>query len=183
MVFATRNCTKLAFFPPYIYCPGVVFFMSTNQYNEFDVLKVVELARLKKYEITSAGFAVLDKIDRINTIPKKMRTRKPAVQALHALAEGLVKYDYFSIEERRKLMQEAGMSDAPYKFKGLFNNANAPVAEEDLEEEYIPEDEPKPVSASGDDDNEFDDLDDDSEFDDDYEEEAEEVEETTEEEP
>jgi hypothetical protein len=37
------------------------------------------------------------------------------------------------------------MSDAPYKFKGLFNNANAPVAEEDMEEEFIPEDEPKPV--------------------------------------
>ena len=67
MVFATLYCTKLAYYPAYIYCPGVVFFMSTNQNNEFDVLKVVELARLKKYEITSAGFAVLDKIDRINS--------------------------------------------------------------------------------------------------------------------
>ena len=75
------------------------------------------------------------------------------------------------------------MSDAPYKFKGLFNNANAPVAEEDMEEEFIPEDEPKPVSAASDDDNEFDDIDDDNEFDDDYEDEAEEVEESTEEEP
>jgi hypothetical protein len=160
-----------------------MFFMSTNQNNEFDVLKVVELARYKKYEITSAGFAVLDKIDRINSMPKKMKTRKPAVQALHALSDGLVKYDYFSIEERRKLMQEAGMSDAPYKQRGLFNNANAPMAEEDLEEEYIPEDEPKPITVASEDG--FDEeMDDDADYeDDDFEDESEDSEEATEDEP
>lgn len=120
--------------------------MSTNQNHEFDVLRVVELARHKKYEITSAGFAALDKIDKINNLPKKMKIRKPAVQALFAISEGLVKYDYFTPEQRRKLMQEAGMSNAPYK---QVHNANAPVAEEDMEEEYIPEDEPKIVSNAG----------------------------------
>jgi len=152
--------------------------MSSNQNNEFDVLKVVELARHKKYEITSAGFAALDKIDKINSLPKKMRTRKPAVQALHAIAEGLVKYDYFTPEERRRLLQEAGMSDAPYRNSGV---ANAPVAEEDFEEEYIPEDEPKASSAS-DEEGEFDEMDDDSDYeDDDFEEENEESEEPDEE--
>ena len=127
--------------------------MSSNQNHEFDVLKVVELARQNKYEITSAGFAALDKIEKINTLPKKMRTRKPAVQALFAISEGLVKYDYFSPEQRRKLMQEAGMSDAPFKFA---HNTNAPVAEEDMEEEDLPQEEPK-VNSSSDEDGEFDD--------------------------
>lgn len=49
----------------------------SNLNNEFDVLRVVELARIKKYEITSAGFALLDKIDNLDTLPKKLKNRKP----------------------------------------------------------------------------------------------------------
>ena len=34
------------------------------------------------------------------------------------------------------------MSDAPYKgFKGLFSNSAAPVVEEDIEEDFIPQEE------------------------------------------
>ncbi|MBK6606273.1 MAG: DNA primase [Leptospiraceae bacterium] len=112
--------------------------MSTQ---EFEIGKLIELARHKKYELTSAGFAALDKIERI-AIPKKLKTRKIAVQALHALSDGLVQYGYFSAEERKKLHAEAHMSDAPYKgFKGLFSNSAAPVVEEDIEEDFIPQEE------------------------------------------
>lgn len=130
--------------------------MSNNK-EEFDVLKVVELARYKKYEVTSAGFAVIDKLDKIATIPKKLRTRKNAVQALHVLAEGMLKYDYFSPEERKKLTQEAGMSDAPFKGpKGLFSSS-APVTEDDNDEESIPDEDVKSaVSLSDDEDYEED---------------------------
>ncbi len=112
--------------------------MSTQ---EFEIGKLIELARHKKYELTSAGFAALDKIERI-AVPKKLKTRKIAVQALYALSDGLVQYGYFSADERKKLHAEANMSDAPYKgFKGLFSNSAAPVVEEDIEEDFIPQEE------------------------------------------
>ncbi|HMV42181.1 MAG TPA: DNA primase [Leptospiraceae bacterium] len=112
--------------------------MSTQ---EFEIHKLIELARTKKYELAVAGFAALDKIDRV-PVPKKLKTRKIAVQALYALSDGLVKYDYFTAEQRKKLQAEANMSDAPYKgFKGLFSNSAAPVVEEDIEEDYIPQEE------------------------------------------
>jgi hypothetical protein len=123
--------------------------MSSQNY-EFDVLRVVELARYKKYEITSAGFAALDKIDNIDSLPKKLKNRKPAVQALYAISEKLVNFDYFTPEQRKKLLQEAAMSDAPYKNKNIFSSSNAPVVEEDLEEEFIPQDEPKQNSFDDD---------------------------------
>lgn len=112
--------------------------MSTQ---EFEIGKLIELARHKKYELTSAGFAALDKIERV-AVPKKLKTRKIAVQALYALSDGLIQYGYFSAEERKKLQAEANMSDAPYKgFKGLFSNSAAPVVEEDIEEDFIPQEE------------------------------------------
>lgn len=109
--------------------------------QEFEIGKLIELARKKKYELTSAGFAALDKIERI-AIPKKLKTRKIAVQALYALSEDLIKYGYFSPEERKKMQAEVNMSDAPYKgFKGLFSNSAAPIVEEDTEEDFIPQEE------------------------------------------
>jgi len=108
---------------------------------DFDILKLIELSRYKKYETTVAGFSVLDKIDKID-VPKKLRTRKYAVQALHALSEKLVQFDYFTAEQKKELAAEAAKSDAPYKgFKGLFANTAAPVVEEETEEEFIPQEE------------------------------------------
>jgi hypothetical protein len=110
--------------------------MSVNQ--EFDISKLIELVRVSKYEMTSAGFAALDKIDRL-PVPQKLKNRKIAVQALSVLSEGSIQYGYFSAEERKKLQIETGMSDAPYRgFKNLFT---APKVEEDLQEDYIPQEE------------------------------------------
>jgi hypothetical protein len=148
--------------------------MSTNQ--EFEISKLIELARYKKYEMSCAGFAALDKIDKL-PVAQKLKTRKIAVQALSVLSDNLIQYDYFSLEERKKLQQEAGMSDAPYKgFKNLFT---APKAEEDLDEDYIPQEEEAKydfvtdedgevvATAADDDDEDEDDFDDDDDLDED----------------
>ncbi len=141
--------------------------MSSHQ--EFDILKLVELTRSNKYEMTAVGFAALDKIDKID-IPKKMKSRKFAVQALHAISEKMVQFGYFTAEERKKLQDEANLSDSPYKkdFNNVFakSNSAAPVIEEVTEEEDIPEEEAKPVKVfseddeSGEMDSEEDDFDD-----------------------
>jgi hypothetical protein len=141
--------------------------MSNNNKEEFDILKVVELARYKKYEMASVGFAILDKIDKIAAIPKKMKARKVAVQALYVLSEGLVKFDYFTPEQRRKLMQEAKMSDTPFHGpKGLFVSS-APVTKEELEEEYIPDEEEIKSSSAY----QEEDYDEDEDYEEDYEDE------------
>ncbi len=131
--------------------------MSNNK-EDFDVLKVVELARFKKYELTAAGFAVLDKIDKIPNIPKKLKSRKVAIQAMYVLSEGLVKYDYFTPEQRKELLKQASMSDTPYKkAERLFSKSSSPLVVDDSEEEEIIEEEKKPSFKDGDD--EFDDYD------------------------
>lgn len=123
----------------------------SQQSNEFDIVSLIELAKENKYEKTVAGFLVLDKIERID-IPKKLRSRKLAVQAMYALANDKVKYSYFTKEERIQLEEEAAKSTAPYsKFKGLFGESQAPIAEEDMEEDFIPEEEPKPIQDMDDD--------------------------------
>ncbi len=111
--------------------------MSQNQ--DFQISKLIELARTNKYEMSCAGFAALDKIDKL-PINQKFKTRKNAVQALMVLSDKLIKFDYFSLEERKKLQIETGMSDSPYKHGGR-NLFTAPKVEEDLEEDYIPQEE------------------------------------------
>jgi hypothetical protein len=111
--------------------------MSQNQ--DFKISKLIELARTNKYEMSCAGFAALDKIDKL-PINQKYKTRKNAVQALIALSDGLIKFDYFSLEERKKLQIESGMSDAPFRSGGR-NLFTAPKVQEDLEEDYIPQEE------------------------------------------
>ena len=117
-----------------------------SQKLEFDILSLIELAREKKYERTVAGFAILDKLEKI-PLPKKVRAQKPSIQAIYALANDIIKYDYFTKEQKEELIKEATKSDAPYKkFSGLFGASSAPVIEEDTEEEYIPEEESKSPS-------------------------------------
>jgi hypothetical protein len=129
----------------------------SNSKDDFDILKVVELARFKKYEITAAGFAVLDKIDKIPNIPKKMKSHKVAVQAMYVLSEGLIKYGYFTPEQRRQLLQEANMSDTPYKrAQNLFKTPSPQFVVDDSEEEELPEEKPSYIQSEGDDDDGYD---------------------------
>ena len=119
--------------------------------QEFDILSLIELAREKKYERTVAGFAVLDKLEKLH-LPKKVRSMKPSIQAIYVLSNDVVKYDYFTKEQRVELEKEAAKSDTPYKkFSGLFGDSSAPMIEEDTEEDFIPEEEAKSPNYSDDD--------------------------------
>ncbi|AOP33871.1 DNA primase [Leptospira tipperaryensis] len=134
-----------------------------NQLNpEFDIVTLIELAKRNKYEKAVAGFHTLDRIERLE-LPKKIKARKLAVQAMYALASEEVQYGYFTKEERIVLDQEANITNASYsKFNGLFEAPQAPIAEEDTEEDFIPEEAPRPI-LDGDEDEEGLDADEDEE--------------------
>ncbi|TGK14398.1 DNA primase [Leptospira stimsonii] len=141
-----------------------------NQLNpEFDIVTLIELAKRNKYEKAVAGFHTLDRIERLE-LPKKIKARKLAVQAMFALATEEVQYAYFTKEERIQLDQEANITNASYsKFNGLFEAPQAPIAEEDTEEDFIPEEAPRPI-LDGDEDEDGLDSDDDEDEDEDEEE-------------
>ncbi|WP_000207446.1 hypothetical protein [Leptospira interrogans] len=154
-----------------------------NQNSEFDIVTLIELAKRNKYERAVAGFHTLDRIERLE-LPKKIKARKLAVQAMFALASEEVQYQYFTKEERIQLDREANLTNESYsKFNGLFEAPQAPIAEEDTEEDFIPEEAPRPIldgeddededSLDEDDDDEDEDEDDDNEDEDDFDEDEE----------
>ncbi|WP_025184118.1 hypothetical protein [Leptospira interrogans] len=137
-----------------------------NQNSEFDIVTLIELAKRNKYERAVAGFHTLDRIERLE-LPKKIKARKLAVQAMFALASEEVQYQYFTKEERIQLDREANLTNESYsKFNGLFEAPQAPIAEEDTEEDFIPEEAPRPI-LDGEDDEDEDSLDEDEDDDDD----------------
>ncbi|WP_010569508.1 hypothetical protein [Leptospira broomii] len=119
--------------------------MTQHQNSEFDIVTLIELAKKNKYERAVAGFQILDRIDRLD-LPKKIKARKLAVQAMFALSNEEVQYKYVTKEERAAIEQDARITDPAYsKFNGLFEAPQAPIAEEDTEEDFIPEETPKPL--------------------------------------
>ncbi|UML77812.1 hypothetical protein [Leptospira interrogans] len=137
-----------------------------NQNSEFDIVTLIELAKRNKYERAVAGFHTLDRIERLE-LPKKIKARKLAVQAMFALASEEVQYQYFTKEERIQLDREANLTNESYsKFNGLFEAPQAPIAEEDTEEDFIPEEAPRPI-LDGEDDEDEDSLDEEEDDDDD----------------
>ncbi|WP_232410865.1 DNA primase [Leptospira kirschneri] len=145
-----------------------------NQNSEFDIVTLIELAKRNKYERAVAGFHTLDRIERLE-LPKKIKARKLAVQAMFALANEEVQYQYFTKEERIQLDKEANLTNESYsKFNGLFEAPQAPIAEEDTEEDFIPEEAPRPIlDGEEDEEDSLDEEDDDDDEDDDNEDEDE----------
>lgn len=136
-----------------------------NQNSEFDIVTLIELAKRNKYERAVAGFHTLDRIERVE-LPKKIKARKLAVQAMFALASEEIQYQYFTKEERIQLDREANLTNESYsKFNGLFEAPQAPIAEEDTEEDFIPEEAPRPI-LDGEDEDSLDEDDDEDEDDD-----------------
>lgn len=86
---------------------------------------------------------------------------------MFALASEEVQYQYFTKEERIQLDREANLTNESYsKFNGLFEAPQAPIAEEDTEEDFIPEEAPRPI-LDGEDDEDEDSLDEDDDDDED----------------
>ncbi|OOV49206.1 DNA primase [Leptospira kirschneri serovar Grippotyphosa] len=147
-----------------------------NQNSEFDIVTLIELAKRNKYERAVAGFHTLDRIERLE-LPKKIKARKLAVQAMFALANEEVQYQYFTKEERIQLDKEANLTNESYsKFNGLFEAPQAPIAEEDTEEDFIPEEAPRPILDGEEDDDDDEDDDNEDEDEDDFDEDEEESE-------
>jgi len=61
--------------------------------REIEISKILGLSKSKKYEITCASFDVVDHIFKVE-IPRSMKHRKLAVQAMNMLAEGHIQYGY-----------------------------------------------------------------------------------------
>ncbi|MCZ8238263.1 MAG: DNA primase [Leptospiraceae bacterium] len=153
-----------------------------SQNNDFDIVKLIELSRHKKYESTVAGFGAIDKLERI-AIPKKMRSRKIAVQALHALSENLVQYKYLSTDEKDSIQAEVNRRNPNYNRNNpILAPTSAPISDEISEEDELPADEtafkPDYVDDRYNEDNmqEEGDIDDEDEDDDDADEDEEEEE-------
>lgn len=140
--------------------------MSQSQKEDFDIVSLIELCREKKYETCVAGFSTIDKIEKI-TLPKKLKNRKLTVQALYSLTNDLIQWKYLTKEERDKIQAEKD------KIAGVTSTTStsfAPHAEEDIDEDFIPEEEARKPELMDEDgyENEFgDDEDDDSDDDDD----------------
>ncbi|MCW7487818.1 DNA primase [Leptospira meyeri] len=144
--------------------------MSQSHKEDFDIVSLIELCREKKYETCVAGFSTIDKIEKI-TLPKKLKNRKLTVQALYALTNDMVQWKYLSSEEKALLQAEKD------KLAGVTSTAGtsfAPHAEEDIEEDFIPEEEARKPELEdgfedefGDDSEDEEEEEDDDDFDDD----------------
>ena len=73
--------------------------------KEFEISKLLQITKGNKYEACVAAFEVIGNLERLD-IPRKYHTRKHAVQAMVALSEGIIKYDYIDDETRAKLEEE-----------------------------------------------------------------------------
>jgi hypothetical protein len=121
--------------------------MSQTHKEDFDIVALIELCRERKYETCVAGFGAIDKIEKI-TLPKKLKNRKLTVQALYALTNDLIQWKYLSKEEREKIQEEKDKISGVSSTQG---SSFAPHAEEDTEEDFIPEEEArKPESLDED---------------------------------
>lgn len=111
--------------------------MSQSPKEDFDIVSLIELVREKKYETCVAGFGTIDKIDKIS-LPKKLKNRKLTVQALYTLTNDLIQWKYLTKDERDKIQAEKD------KLAGVTSTTGAsfaPHAEEDIDEDFIPEEE------------------------------------------
>ncbi len=61
--------------------------------KDIEIAKILYLARTKKYEVTCATFDTVDHIFKID-LPRSLKSRKLAVQALSLIADGIIKYGY-----------------------------------------------------------------------------------------
>ncbi len=69
--------------------------------DSIGISEILNLSKEKKFEITCASFDVVDHIFKID-IPKPLRNRKLAVQAMSLLVNGNIQYGYEIKEENQK---------------------------------------------------------------------------------
>lgn len=66
---------------------------SGHPVKQFEINKVLDLTKGNKYEVACASFDVVDHIFKLD-VPRGMKGRKLAVQAMSLLGDGQVKFGY-----------------------------------------------------------------------------------------
>ena len=115
--------------------------------KDFSISDLLKITEYNKYEAAVAGMEVINHLEQMS-YPKKHINRKPAVKAMMALSEGMIKYDYIDDEARIQLEEELkdrARIQAQSALDGIFSTpgSSAPAVDEsneDLEEigETIP---------------------------------------------
>jgi len=104
---------------------------------ELQISDLLKITSVNKYAAAVAAFEVVDNAYMLD-LPAKWSTRKAAVQSMMALSREIVKFDFISDEQRRKLDEELHASGHSGSAEALFRGSlAAPVpgeSEDDLEE-------------------------------------------------
>ena len=132
--------------------------------REFEISKLLQITRTDKYATAVAAFEVIDQAERLD-LPRKWKNRKPAVQAMMALSDEMVRFGFIADEERQKLREE--LQEEDNEVMDVLTSA-APVtdeSEEDLDE--IGETEPVDVLGADSEDSDESDEDEDEDEDED----------------
>lgn len=106
--------------------------------GEFQISELLKITAQNKYATAVAAFEVVDNAHMLD-LPPKWATRKAAVQAMMALSRDVVRFDFISDEQRKKLEAELQVNTHRNSAEALFRGSptSAPVAadsEDDLDE-------------------------------------------------
>lgn len=80
-----------------IYTLSSILFTGIEIMKDIEITKILFLAQDNRYELTCAGFDVIDHINKIDlpgNLKNSLKTRKLAVQALTLLSEKQVQFGY-----------------------------------------------------------------------------------------
>ena len=70
-----------------------ILVLSIHNMKELEISKVLNLTKTQKYEMACATFDLVDHIFKVD-IPRSLKHRKLAVQAISLLSDGLIQYGY-----------------------------------------------------------------------------------------
>lgn len=112
--------------------------------KEFQIRDLLEITENNKYAATVAAFEIIENLDKLDLDPKKLgwKTNKVSVIAMLALARKIIKYDFITNEQRKKLEEELKQSTNIHikRAEALFQKKKqTKETDEDLEEEDIGE--------------------------------------------
>ncbi len=80
--------------------------------DSIEISEILNLSKEKKFEVTCASFDVVDHIFKID-IPKPLRNRKLAVQAMSLLLNGNIQYGYEKEQEVKLPVNEIDKEEDP----------------------------------------------------------------------
>lgn len=76
--------------------------------KNFEIQKLLSITAENKYATAVAAFEIIDQLPTLE-LPKKWKNRKPAVQAMMAISDDMVKYGYIEDSQRTALDEELGI--------------------------------------------------------------------------